>query len=140
MNGLESLKDELSMITKTKNELEKRLQTTVIEKETIFASLEEALDRIHTLERHVREQDNKLKVSLPIARKSIDARETFDNEIVRLQSTTQHLDRVQQENYSLNEKLVSVDAVNVISFIRIKCELLVCFRAHIKIHRDIRRC
>lgn len=63
MNGLESLKDELSMITKTKNELEKRLQTTVIEKETIFASLEEALDRIHTLERHVREQDNKLKVS-----------------------------------------------------------------------------
>lgn len=67
VNGLESLKDELSMITKTKNELEKRLQTTVIEKETIFASLEEALDRIHTLERHVREQDNKLKVSFLIA-------------------------------------------------------------------------
>lgn len=55
------------MITKTKNELEKRLQTTVIEKETIFASLEEALDRIHTLERHVREQDNKLKVSFFMA-------------------------------------------------------------------------
>lgn len=63
MNGLESLKDELSMITKAKNEVEKRFQTTVIEKDTIFASLEEALDRIHTLERHVREQDNKLKVS-----------------------------------------------------------------------------
>lgn len=69
VNGLESLKDELNMITKTKNELEKRLQTTVIEKETIFASLEEALDRIHTLERHVREQDNKLKVSSSDARK-----------------------------------------------------------------------
>lgn len=63
MNGLESLKDELNIITKAKNELEKRFQTTSIERETIFASLEEALDRIHTLERHVREQENKLQVS-----------------------------------------------------------------------------
>lgn len=78
MNGLESLKDELNMITKTKNELEKRLQTTVIEKETIFASLEEALDRIHTLERHVREQDNKLKVSSSDTRKFPPHNNTFD--------------------------------------------------------------
>lgn len=109
VNGLESLKDELSMITKTKNELEKRLQTTVIEKETIFASLEEALDRIHTLERHVREQDNKLKV-----RRSLTTNDSkyLNRFIVYFQSTTQHLDRVQQENYSLNEKLVSIDAMN----------------------------
>lgn len=60
---MESLKDELNIISKAKNELEKRLQTSVIEKDTIFASLEEALDRIHTLERHVREQDNKLQVT-----------------------------------------------------------------------------
>lgn len=84
MNGLDTLKDELNMITKTKNEIEKRLQTTVIERETIFASLEEALDRIHTLERHVRELETKL------------------------QNTTNHLDRVQQENSTLNERLVSV--------------------------------
>lgn len=64
INGLESLKDELNIITKAKNELEKRLQTTVIEKETIFTSLEEALDRIHTLERHSREQESKLVVML----------------------------------------------------------------------------
>lgn len=83
MNGLETLKDELHMITKAKNELEKRLQTSVIEKETIFSSLEEALDRIHTLERHVRELDTKLI------------------------NTTNHLDRVQQENSTLNERLVS---------------------------------
>lgn len=63
INGLESLKDELNIITKAKNELEKRLQTTVIEKETIFTSLEEALDRIHTLERHSREQESKLMVN-----------------------------------------------------------------------------
>lgn len=62
INGLESLKDELNIITKAKNELEKRLQTTVIEKDTIFSSLEEALDRIHTLERHAREQESKLQV------------------------------------------------------------------------------
>lgn len=42
--------------------MEKRLQMTVIEKETIFQSLEESLDRIHTLERHIREQDTKLEV------------------------------------------------------------------------------
>lgn len=63
INGLESLKDELNIITKAKNELEKRLQMTVIEKETIFSSLEEALDRIHTLERHTREQESKLQVN-----------------------------------------------------------------------------
>lgn len=83
VNGLDTLKDELNMITKTKNEIERRLQTTIIEKETIFASLEEALDRIHTLERHVRELETKL------------------------QNTTNHLDRVQQENSTLNERLVS---------------------------------
>lgn len=66
VNGLESLKDELEFITKTKRELEKRLQTTVIEKETIFSSLEEALDRIHTLERHIREQDTKLEVKFQV--------------------------------------------------------------------------
>lgn len=64
INGLESLKDELNIITKAKNELERRLQTTVIEKETIFTSLEEALDRIHTLERHTREQESKLVVKI----------------------------------------------------------------------------
>lgn len=62
INGLESLKDELNIITKAKNELEKRFQMTVIEKDTIFASLEEALDRIHSLERHVRDQESKLMV------------------------------------------------------------------------------
>lgn len=60
---MESLKDELHIITKAKNELEKRFQTTIIEKDTIFSSLEEALDRIHTLERHIREQDTKLQVN-----------------------------------------------------------------------------
>lgn len=68
INGLESLKDELNIITKAKNELEKRLQTTVIEKETIFSSLEEALDRIHTLERHTRDQESKLKVNKSMKR------------------------------------------------------------------------
>lgn len=63
MNGLESLKDELKIITKARSELDKRLQTTVIEKETIFQSLEEALDRIHQLERHTREQETKLEVT-----------------------------------------------------------------------------
>lgn len=62
VNGLESLKDELEIITKARSEMEKRLQMTVIEKETIFQSLEESLDRIHTLERHIREQDTKLEV------------------------------------------------------------------------------
>lgn len=62
VNGLESLRDELNLISKTKKELEERLQTTVIEKETIFASLEEALERINTLDRHVRDQDKKLQV------------------------------------------------------------------------------
>lgn len=62
IHGLESLKDELNITTKAKNELEKRFQTTVIEKDTIFSSLEEALDRIHSLERHVRDQESKLMV------------------------------------------------------------------------------
>lgn len=71
--------------------MEKRFQTTVIEKDTIFASLEEALDRIHTLERHIREQDSKL------------------------QSTMQHLDRVQQENSALYEKIVSFQSLLILS-------------------------
>lgn len=90
--------------------MEKRLQMTVIEKETIFQSLEESLDRIHTLERHIREQDTKLEViELNCFFWTISSNLLMNIYLNALQSTTKHLDRIQQENSSLNERLVSTD-------------------------------
>lgn len=128
INGLESLKDELHITAKARNELEKRFQTNVIEKDTIFASLEEALDRIHTLERHIREQDSKL------------------------QSTMQHLDRVQQENSALYEKIVSfsflffvvaertASNLNLHKMSQIKIRIFLKIRAQYKIPHAIHHC
>lgn len=108
INGLESLKDELNIITKAKNELEKRLQTTVIEKETIFSSLEEALDRIHTLERHTRDQESKLKVN-----KSMKKFELSKLKRVRALGTSTPLrasmDHVDHQSPKFNTKIAKED-------------------------------
>lgn len=50
------------MVGEKKCEIEKRLQTSLRERDTLTAALEEASDRIHTLERHAREQETKLQV------------------------------------------------------------------------------
>lgn len=50
------------MVGEKKGEIEKRLQTSLRERDTLTAALEEASDRIHTLERHAREQETKLQV------------------------------------------------------------------------------
>lgn len=52
------------MVGEKKGEIEKRLQTSLRERDTLTAALEEASDRIHTLERHAREQETKLQVVL----------------------------------------------------------------------------
>lgn len=62
VNGVESLRDELEMISKSKEELEKRLQTSLVEKDTLCASLDESFEKIHILQRQLREQDMKLQV------------------------------------------------------------------------------
>lgn len=51
------------MVGEKKSEIEKRLQTSLRERDTLTAALEEASDRIHTLERHAREQETKLQVA-----------------------------------------------------------------------------
>lgn len=63
VNGVESLRDELEMITKSKEELEKRLQTSLIEKDTLCSSLDESFEKIHILQRQMREQDIKMQVN-----------------------------------------------------------------------------
>lgn len=62
MSSLESLKDELQLVAEKKTELERRLQLSVRERDSLNAALEEASDRIHSLERHAREQETKLQV------------------------------------------------------------------------------
>ena len=64
VNSLESIKTELSLTTEKRHELEKRLQMVQEEKENLSSALEEASDRIHMLERHAREQETKLEVSV----------------------------------------------------------------------------
>lgn len=59
---METLKDELQLVAEKKTELERRLQNSVRERDSLNAALEEASDRIHSLERHAREQETKLQV------------------------------------------------------------------------------
>lgn len=59
---MESLKDELRTVGEKKIELEKRLQNSIRERDSLTAALEEASDRIHSLERHAREQETRLQV------------------------------------------------------------------------------
>lgn len=61
LNVVETLRDELEMLSKSKEELEKRLQTSVVEKDTLSASLNECFERIHVLQRQMRTTDNILE-------------------------------------------------------------------------------
>lgn len=66
MSSLESLKDELQLVADKKTELERRLTQSMRERDSLNAALEEASDRIHSLERHAREQETKLQVGWAI--------------------------------------------------------------------------
>lgn len=78
------MRDELDLLAKSKEELEKRLQTSLVEKDAIYASVEESRDRIHSLQKQLRDQE------------------------MKLQSTVKNLERVQRENDTLSERLESV--------------------------------
>ncbi|GAB0092283.1 Bicaudal D-related protein homolog [Sergentomyia squamirostris] len=81
VSSLESLKDELRLVAEKKSEVEKRLQASVQERESLYAALSDQTDRIHSLERAAREQETKL------------------------QTTIRTLDRLQRENNTLTERL-----------------------------------
>ncbi|XP_037050003.1 bicaudal D-related protein homolog [Bradysia coprophila] len=83
VNGVESLRDELDMLVKSKEDLEKRLQTSLVEKDTLIASLDESRDRIHSLQKQLRDQE------------------------MKMQTTIKNLERVQRENDTLSERLES---------------------------------
>ena len=54
---LENLKDEVAFVTKRKNELEKRVEELLSERESLNNTLDDTSDKIILLERHAREQD-----------------------------------------------------------------------------------
>lgn len=56
MSSLEALKEELQLMTDKKSDLERRLQTALLDRDQLAQQYEEACDRIAMLERHVREQ------------------------------------------------------------------------------------
>lgn len=63
-SSVESLRDELVLVTENKCEMERRLQTAAAERDDLASALEEASDRILLLERHVREQEMRYRQSL----------------------------------------------------------------------------
>lgn len=61
---MNSLRDELELVSDKKSELERRLQAAASDRDNIASALEEASDRILLLERHAREQDIRYQHSL----------------------------------------------------------------------------
>lgn len=79
MSSVDSLRDELDLVSEKKNELERRLLLAASERDNLATALEEASDRILLLERHAREQDIRYQqslkeYSLPQERLSIEDR------------------------------------------------------------------
>ena len=79
MNGVNTLKDELELITEKNLELEKRVHLIASERDNTVITLEEATDRILQLERHIKEQDIRYQqsikdYSLPHEKLSIEER------------------------------------------------------------------
>lgn len=64
MTSVNSLRDELDLVSGKKSELERRLQAAANDRDNIASALEEASDRILLLERHAREQDIRYQQSL----------------------------------------------------------------------------
>ncbi|XP_044261016.1 bicaudal D-related protein homolog isoform X2 [Tribolium madens] len=64
MNSVDTLRDELDLVTEKNKELERRLHMAAAERDSLANALEEASDRILLLERHAREQDLRYQHSL----------------------------------------------------------------------------
>lgn len=87
-HGVDTLKDELELVTDKKNDLEKRLHIFAAERESLAIALEEATDRIAQLERHAREQDLRYQqslkdYSLPHEKLSIEDRLSGKHNIIK---------------------------------------------------------
>lgn len=52
---------QIQMLSERKQELERRLQSVIEERDNLTLSLEESMERIHVLERHTREQDIQIR-------------------------------------------------------------------------------
>ena len=57
MTHLEILREEIDLVTNRKNDLQKRVQQLVAERENLASALEEASDKILVLEKLTREQE-----------------------------------------------------------------------------------
>lgn len=86
------MRDELDMLAKNKEDLEKRLQTSLVEKDTLCANMDESRDRIHSLQKQMRDQE------------------------MKMHATIKNLERVQRENDTLSERLESVSETNNFNF------------------------
>lgn len=64
ISSVDSLRDELDLVTEKNRELERRLHLAAAERDSLANALEEASDRILLLERHAREQDLRYQHSL----------------------------------------------------------------------------
>ncbi|XP_008194875.1 bicaudal D-related protein homolog isoform X3 [Tribolium castaneum] len=64
MSSVDTLRDELDLVTEKNKELERRLHMAAAERDSLANALEEASDRILLLERHAREQDLRYQHSL----------------------------------------------------------------------------
>ncbi len=66
---LEILREEIDLVTNRKNDLEKKVQQLMDERENLTSALEEASDKILMLERHTREQECQVSVKMKQDRK-----------------------------------------------------------------------
>lgn len=62
-SSLDVLRDEIYLISEKKMELERRLQTVIIQRDNLSTALDESTDRIMMLERTAREQELQLRVT-----------------------------------------------------------------------------
>ncbi|KAL0273109.1 UNVERIFIED_CONTAM: hypothetical protein PYX00_005863 [Menopon gallinae] len=87
-SNLEILRDEIQMLSERKQELERRLQSVIEERDNLTLSLEESMERIHVLERHTREQD------------------------IQIRSTSRELERIRAANVTLGERLEAMNSLD----------------------------
>jgi len=84
---LEIMREEVMMLTEKKNELERRMQQLLSEREGLSCNLDESSDRIHVLERRCHEQELTLRES---QRELADTRNANGSLCQRLESMSRH--------------------------------------------------
>ena len=103
---LETLREEITIMTERKLDLERRIEALYAEREGLSSTLDESADRIVMLEKEARERD--CLVSHSVTQHQLESENNLTFSSPQIRNIKKESDELKSQNMALNDRLDSV--------------------------------